>query len=294
MRTLKSLSLSLAWVVLSAVPAAAQSLGTTARQLPAGSLKILAYYQGVQDQTVKFNAGAGSVCSVPTSGGAVNFTCNQAGDVEGKGNGGAGIVKVIYQPWESIQYYAAFGMGDYSLSVPSVTVTNRLTGDQPGTIMTAGLKAVIYPDTMVTPAIAVDVSLSRSRYTFNRFFGTPGASNNIDQRLDLMQYQVAVEASHVFTLQDADEKSDEKAGLVAIRSQGFKLEPYGGVKWLRIQSDLKDLADGSHAGGQQDTVTPFLGLRIPFSKNEGVFAEAQFVDGYAYAAGLELRFGKGI
>jgi len=41
-------------------------------------------------------------------------------------------------------------------------------------------------------------------------------------------------------------------------------------------------------------VTPFAGLRIPFSKNEGVFAEAQFVDGYAYAAGLELRFGKGI
>ena len=202
------------------------------------------------------------------------------------------MVKVIYQPWDSVQYYAAFGMGDYSLSVPSVTLTNRLTGDKPGAIMTAGLKVVLYPDTMVTPAIAADLNLSRSRYWFNRVFpgGTPGANNNIDQRLDLMQYQVAVEASHVFTLQDADEKSDEKAGLVALRSQGFKLEPYGGVKWLRIQSDLKDLVNGTHTGGQQDTVTPFLGLRIPLAKNEGVFAEAQFVDGYAYAAGLELRF----
>ena len=123
---------------------------------------------------------------------------------------------------------------------------------------------------------------------------TGPSAQNIDQRLDLMQYQVAVEASHVFTLQDADAKADEKeaemAGLAALTGQGFKLEPYGGVKWVRIQSDLKDLSDGSHTGGQQDTVTPFLGLRIPFSKNEGLFAEAQFVGGYAYAGGMELRF----
>ena len=293
MRVLKSLISSLALVALFSVPVFSQSLGTTARQLPAGSLKILAYYQGEQDQTVKFNAGSSGSCS---SQNGINFVCNQSGDVDAKGAGGAGLVKVIYQPWENVQYYAAFGMGDYSLSVPSVTLANTLTGDNPGTILTAGLKAVLYPDTLVTPAIAVDLSVSRSRYAFNRVYpaATPGANNSIDQRLDLMQYQVAVEASHIFTLQDADEKSDEKAGLVARRGVGFKLEPYGGVKWLRLQSDLKDLMDGSHTGGQQDTVTPFVGLRIPFSRNEGVFAEAQFVDGYVYAAGMELRFGKGI
>jgi len=255
-------------------------------------LKILAYYQGVQDQTVKFNVGTGGSC---TSANGVNFLCNQNGNVDAKGAGGAGMVKVIYQPWENIQYYAAFGMGDYSLAVPSATINNTLTGDNPGTIMTAGLKAVIYPDTMVTPAIAVDLSVSNSRYAFNRSYASDGSSyNNIDQRLNLMQYQVAVEASHVFTLRDADAASDEKeaekAGLAALSGQGFKIEPYGGLKWVRIQSDLKDLNDGTHSGGQQDTVTPFLGLRIPVSKNEGLFAEAQFVDGYAYAAGLDLRF----
>lgn len=292
MRVLKGFLLSLAGLALCAVPASGQALGTTARQLPPGSLKVLAFYQGIQEQAVNFNVGSPGVCTAKAGAPAPTFGCNQSGNVSGKGHGGAGLVKVVYQPWEILQYYAAFGAGDYGLDVPSTTMTNSLTGDNPGAIMTFGAKAVLYPDTMVTPAIAVDLSLSRSRYAFNRMFpgGTPGVSGNVNKRLDLMQYQVAVEASHVFTVRDADEKAAEKEGLVALRSQGFKLEPYGGAKWLRIQSDLKDLDDGSHVGGQQDTVTPFLGLRIPFAKNEGFFAEAQFVDGYVYAAGLDIRF----
>ncbi|MDD5656500.1 MAG: hypothetical protein PHF00_04500 [Elusimicrobia bacterium] len=274
---------------MSGVPAAAQSLGTTARQLPKGSLKILAYYEGVHDQTVNFNVAAPAVCTAP---GGASFACGQGGDVEAKGRGGAGVVKLVYQPWDSFQYYAAVGVGDYSLSVPSTTVTNVLTGDNPGLILTGGLKAVIMPDTIVTPAVAVDASISRSRYSFNRTFpgGTPGVGGNIDQRLTMMRYQVAVEASDVFTVKDADEKADDQAKLTSWRAQGVKLEPYGGVKWSRLQSDLKDLASGGHSGGQQDTVSPFLGLRIPVYEHEGLFAEASFVDGYEYAAGLEVRF----
>jgi len=256
--------------------------------MPKGSLKILAYYQGAQEQAVNFNIVAPAVCG--TQAGGVSFACGQGGDVEAEGRGGAGMIKVLFQPWDSLQYYAAFGVGDYSLSVPSSTITNTLTGDNPGTILTAGVKAVLFPDTVVTPAIAVDGSVSRSRYWFNRRFPGGGAPGNIDQRLDLTQYQVAIEASHMFTIKDADEKTDEKADLVAWRGAGLKLEPYGGVKWSRIQSDLKDLTDGGHAGGQADAVSPFVGLRVPIYQHEGLFAEASFVGGYQYAAGLEIRF----
>lgn len=273
-------------------PASAQLLGTTARQLPKGSLKILTYYQGVQEQALNFNIVGSRVCTAAPPSGGVTFACGQGGDVEVKGDGGAAMLKVVYQPWESLQYYAAFGVGDYSLSVPSNTITNRMTGDRPGTLMTAGLKAVLYPDTQFTPAIAFDASISRSSYKFNRTFpgGTPGVKGNIDQRLELMRYQFAVETSHTFTLKDADEKADEKDSGISLKNAGIKLEPYGGVKWARVQSDLKDLIDGSHSGGKQDSVSPFLGVRIPFSKNEGLFAEASFVDGYQYGAGLEVRF----
>ena len=62
------------------------------------------------------------------------------------------------------------------------------------------------------------------------------------------------------------------------------------MKWTRVQADLKDLGDGSHAGGQTDMVTPFLGFAVPVEEHEAFFAEASFVGGYHYGGGLELRF----
>ena len=251
--------------------AGAQLLATTARQ-SSGSLKILGYYEGVQNQKLNFNTNDSGTCMTP---GGVSFACGQNGTAAAKGTGGAGMLKIIYQPWERFQYYATYGVGDYTLSVPSTTATNVLTGDTHGQIFGAGIKASIVPDTLVTPAIALDLGMTQSFYNFNRRFpgGTPGVNNNIDQRLSLMTYQFAVEASHLFVL-----------------DENWKLEPFGGIEWTRVQTDLKDLGDGSHAGGQTDTVTPFLGLRIPVEGHEAFFAEASFIDGYHYGAGMELRF----
>jgi hypothetical protein len=270
--------LSLAFVLVSlffSQIAQAQILATSARQLTTGSLKFLTYYQGVQDQALNFTVNDSGPCSTPTG---VTFSCGQSGHIPVKGSGGAGVLKIIWQPWERFQYYATYGVGEYSLSVPSATVTNVLTGDSRGQMYGFGMKASIVPDTIVTPAIAIDVSMVRSLYNFTRRSpgGVPGASNSITQRLELMTYQFAVQSSHLFSF-DLDQLS-------------LKIEPYGGIKWTRVQSDLKDLVDGSHAGGQQDTVTPFLGLRLPVAERESFFAEATFVNGYHYGAGLELRF----
>ena len=256
----------------SASPAGAQLVASTARQSSSGSLKLLAYYQGVQNQTLNFTTNDSGACTAP---GGASFSCGQSGTVAAKGSGGAGMMKLVWQPWERFQYYANYGVGSYSMSVPSATVSNVLTGATVGQIFGAGLKASIVPDTLVTPAIALDAGITQSLYNFNRRFpgGTPGANNNIDQRLSLMTYSVAVESSHLFTI-----------------DENWKLEPYGGIKWTRVQADLKDLGDGSHAGGQTDTVTPFLGLRVPVEDHEAFFAEASFVDGYHYGGGLELRF----
>lgn len=253
-------------------------LGTSARQLAPKSLRLLAYYQGASHQDLNFSIAQGQSCAAgPANPNGVSFPCGQAGDVEAEGRGGALMLKAVYQPWESFQYYAFGGAGEYSLSVPSTTVSNRLTGDRPGMILGVGMKAVLYPETMVTPAIAVDASLARHRYYFNRRHpgGTPGANNNIDERLDLMQYQVAMEISRLFSVPDPE----------------FRIEPYGGIKWLRTQTDLKDLTDGDHAGGGQDRVHPFLGVRLPVYRREAFFAEASFVGGWQYAAGMEIRFG---
>ncbi|MFA6318131.1 MAG: autotransporter domain-containing protein [Elusimicrobiota bacterium] len=263
----------------------AQALATSARQMPKGSLKILGFYQGISGQDLTFSLTDSGTCVVgPTNPNNVSFPCGQSGDIDVDGNGAYGTVKVVYQPWETMQYYAAVGVGEYGLKVPSTTVTNQLNGDAPGFSYTVGAKAVLFPDSPGMAAIAVDASASWARHDLNRRHGTPNVSSTIDQRLDLMTYQVSVEASHLFTLVEKD-----KFDLVALKG-GLQFEPYGGVRWSRTVADLKDMTDGGHAGGSQDVVTPFLGLRVPLFEREAVFVESSFVGGYHHAAGLEVRF----
>jgi hypothetical protein len=263
-------------IMCTAFPAAAQILGTTARQASKGSLKFLAYYQGVADQNLNFTVGGSGVCTAAPPSGGVAFPCDSSGtDFEAKGSGGAGLLKITWQAAERFQLYTHVGTGDYSIKVPSTTVGNTLSGDKFGIVYGAGLKASIVPDTIVNPAIALDLSITRSHYNLNRITpgGTPGINNGFSVSLDLTTYQVAVETSHLFEI-----------------DSNWKLEPYGGVKWTRVQADLKDLAGGGHAGGQKDTGTPFLGLRVPAEDRIAFFGEASFVDGLHYGGGLELRF----
>lgn len=253
---------------LIAAAASGQTLGTSARQLSAGSLKFLVYYQGTNEQKVSFSPRGTAGCVAPGAF-APAFGCNQNVDVGGLGFGGALIAKAVYQPWDSFQYYAFGGGGTYKLKLPA----QMLSGDTPGTIFGAGMKAIVMPDTVVQPGIAVDAGISNSRYAFNRISpGAPGVSSQINDFLVLWQYQLAVEASHLFEL------------------QGKKIEPYGGVKWSRIDADLNDRQQGNHTGGMQDNVVPFLGLRVPVYDHEGFFVEASFNQGEQYAGGVEIRF----
>jgi hypothetical protein len=121
--------LSLALVVLFAGGAAAQSLGTSARQSPAGSLRTLIYYEGVQDQDLNFALSGNGTCPAGANPPASNvtFPCGGTGNVSATGSGGALIFKVVYQPGDNMQYYVRAGVGDYSLRVASVSVTNSLT-----------------------------------------------------------------------------------------------------------------------------------------------------------------------
>ena len=250
-----------------AVSSSAQDLGTTARQLSPGSLKFLVYYQGINEQKLNFSPRGTTGC-VDKAGNS--FGCSQTGDVGGLGFGGAAIAKLLYQPWDGLQYYVFGGAGKYDLKLPA----QRLTGDNPGTIFGAGVKAVVMPDTVVQPGIAVDASVSDSRYAYNRISpGAPAVSNQINDLLVLWQYQVAVEMSHLFEL------------------QGYKVEPYGGVKWSRIQSDLNDRQAGNNTGGAQEDAVPFVGLRVPVYDHEGIFVEGAFNQGEVIAGGLDMRFG---
>lgn len=246
---------SLGVFFLSIAPARANLVGSP-RQMSEKTCDVQAYYQGVQAQ-------------------GLNFALAGAGNVAGEGKGGAGMVKLVYQPYESVQYYAAFGLGDYTLSVDSVSRTNVLTGEQLGQLYQLGLKAVLWPDTVAAPGLATDLSFGWQKYWFNESRpARDSAEGQIDGQLNILQTQLAVETGHLF------KPKDWRVGV----------EPYGGVKWLRLQSWLKDRQGGGRAGGIKDTVTPFLGVHLQVYEKEGLFAEASFINGWQYGAGLIVRF----
>lgn len=275
-------------ILLSVSDSSSQTVANTARQLDAGAWKAVFFYQGTQDQHLNFAVGDAGNCVAAGSSGAT-FPCTGSTDVEGRGNGSAGVFKLLVQPYDKLQYYISAGAGSYNLSVPSGGVVKTLTGDTLGGLYGAGVRAIIVPEIAVRlgrspsqgteevrlmrPAVAVDASGGWQRYHYNR--SSPAATEaeaNVDQRLDLWQLQVAVEASQSIVLSD------------------LTLEPYGGVKWFRNRTDLKDLRSGGHTGGVLDTVTPFAGLNVPVGKMEGLFAEVAFINGIQYGAGLNIRF----
>ncbi len=254
----------------------AEPLGASARQLPARSLKLTGYYRGVQGQDLTFSVGGSGACSTPAGGAlpAVPFTCDSTGQVPAEGSGQAAVAKLMWQPYDNVQYYLTLGTGRYSLHVASLTSVTSLTGDKPGWIYGIGGKALIFPESIASTALAVDASATWEKYWFNRSQPQARAAlTNVKDRLDLMKLQLALEASRRF----------EFGGR-------WKAEPYGGLKWVRTQAWLKDLDTGDRFGGIEDAVSPFLGLSLPFSDNESLWGEASFVGGYEYAAGLAVKF----
>lgn len=253
-----------------ALPAAAQVSGVTARQASSGSLKFLAYHQGVAEQPVDFTVAGSANCQ--TAGG-VPFGCGQGGTVEAEGRGSAGMLKAIYQIGDYVRPYAVIGAGSYELSVPSTTVTNTLSGSAPGLIYGGGVKFSVNPDTQFAPGVALDLGYQRADYRLDHLSPRGAASPaRAQQRLTLTTWQVAVEAAHQFSLENG------------------KLEPYGGIRWIRVEADLKDIPSGTRAGGRKDSASPFLGLRVPAGERVGGFLESSFAGGYHYGAGLEYRF----
>ena len=257
---------SLLAILLSSASVRAQTIGSSARHMEQGSWRLSVYHQGAMNEDLEFDVGTSGTCSSPNAP-VATFACGSTGTVTAEGDSEAEIAKITFQPYERMQYYIAGGVGNYRLKASTLSAR----GDSLGTIMGAGVKALIMSESLVTPAIALDAGVVLERYNFNR---SNGALATIDERLELIRTQIALEGSKRFEIDDK-----------------ITLEPYGGMKWLRTRAIIKDLTTGDRQSGVQNTITPFVGLSLPVFDSEGFFIEGSFVDGVQYAAGLSVGFG---
>ena len=232
--------------------AAAQAFLGSARQNPDKSWRATAYYRDVSGQRLAFGvpAGPGTTNDVP-------------GTVAGEFSG----LKLAYQPGADVEYFLTAGGGHYTLDAASSTLTNHLSGERVGWELGAGLKALIEPETPVTPAVSVTASAGRSSTDLNAL-EQAGQMTSVSQRLTLDRYELALTGSKRFG----------------------RLEPYGGVALFRIRSKLKDLDAGSRNGGDVDGTRVVIGLKVAVFSKEAVEVEARLGGGTVIGAGWEVRF----
>src|SRR6185295_12017014 len=183
------------------VDASAQTLIGTARQNEAGSWRVTPFLRDVRGQRLAFNvpAGAGTSNSVP-------------GTIDGSWGG----LKLGWQHGDDVEYFLQAGGGHYALDTASSTLTNHLTGERVGWELAAGLKALIVPETPVTPAMSLAVTAGRSTSEFNALRQS-GVRSDAAQRLTVDRMEAALLGSKRFS----------------------RVEPYAGMVWSEVRGKLK-------------------------------------------------------
>ncbi|MFH1619942.1 MAG: hypothetical protein ABIG11_08570 [bacterium] len=252
--------------VIAALPACAKAelLMYTARQSSEKSLALTSFYQETVDQKFLFRVSGPGIAQ--GKGGLV-YASDGETDVKGEQRRGTFFVKLTGQPFENLQYYGAAGIGSSSVKIPSATVTNAFYGDNPGMTWQAGVRACIFPETELTPALSADLGFGWSRFHFNRMAQNSAGSSGVNVRFDTLEYHLAFQAGRRFG----------------------KWESYAGVNMVRRQAVLKDLDAGERAGGINDYVAIFAGTKLPLFSRESLVAEMSFVDGFRFGLGLEIK-----
>jgi len=206
------------------------------------------------------------------------ITTNSSTELESEGSGDGVMAKLTYQPFESgLQYYMLGGISNYDLKVPSGTFSNSFATDNPGYVLGGGIKYTLVPYTIVTPAVSMDISATHSRYDLTKFHSGDGKTQgNTKQLLTVFEIQGALTISKKFMFNLGDNRAS--------------IDPYLGVKVMRIRTGLDDLSNGLHYSGTTTNIAPFLGFKFKPFPYEGLIIEGSFLNETSVSVGLTLGF----
>ena len=184
----------------------------------------------------------------------------------GKGNNTA--LKVLFNPFEGFIWWGKIGSSEYTLEVPSYSVTNKFEVDKPGIVAGFGLRYQVFPETIVNPGICLDFGISASEYKFRKFSVDGASKKVINDRFENIEGQVAF-----------------------ILSKKYKyFEPYGGAKIFRNFIRITDEESFSKSEGYKDQISIFVGTKIRFYKMEWLILEYSFLD----ESNITFGFGVGL
>jgi len=184
------------------------------------------------------------------------------------GKGSNAVLKVLFNPFEGFAWWGKIGSSEYTLEVPSYSVTNKFEVDIPGIIAGFGLRYQVFPETIVNPGICLDFGMTASEYKFRKFSVDGGSKRIINDRFENIEGQVAL-----------------------ILSKKYKhFEPYGGAKVFRNFVRITDEESLSKSEGYKDQISVFFGTKIRVYKMEWFILEYSFVN----ETNITFGFGVGL
>ena len=256
------------------VCAFASEIMSPATQLGERKVHAEIYYRHVLKQKLNLDVSSTGRIRVANS----TLTTNSSSELESEGSGNGVMSKVSFQPFETpIQYYLLGGAGHFDLKIPSGSYSNKYATDNPGYIVGGGIKYTIVPYTIVSPAVAVDLSATHSRYTLTNFTSGDGQTvGDLSQVFTVFEIQGAVTVSKKFLFDLGDNKA--------------VVDPYLGVKMIRTRTNLDDNSTGGHFSGTRTDVAPFFGIKFKPFPYQGLVIEGSVLSELSASVGLTLGF----
>ncbi len=246
----------------------------SATQLGKQKVHAEIYYRHMARQDLSLAFGGSG--SVNVNGSTLTSTSLTEADIEGSGEGMMG--KVSVQPFDNgLRYYIVGGFGTYDLKVPSGSLSNTFSTDNPGMVIGGGIKYTLVPYTIVSPALSVDLSAVHSRYALTKFRSGDGKlTGDTGYLLTIFEIQAALTLSKKFIFKLGDGRAT--------------FDPYLGMKIIRNRVNADNLSTGSHQSGTKVGWAPFFGFKFKPFPLEGLVLEGSLFNETSASVGLTLGF----
>jgi len=244
----------------------------TSYQLSKKGIRITAYsnnlekynYFSVQTEGVKILDENGKIVAEEFSSSNTEYKC--------KGGGYQEMIKVVFNPFSGLVWWGKIGISKYYIDIPTNNGNNfkTLNMSNPGSVIGAGLRRIILPDTIVSPALSMGVEFTSSKYYFDLLFSD-------DKKLYLI---------------NNDFQYKEIQADFLISKKYAAIEPYGGFKVKKNYFVISEKTSISYEQitGSKEEVNIFAGMKVKISNNEYIIAEGNFVGETILSMGIGAEF----
>jgi hypothetical protein len=233
-----------------------------ASQIPEGSASLSIVYDH-SDQKLNIQTSSRDQVTV----GGFSYFSQVSNNFECQGKQSDVTVKLLCNPHSGLYYWLKAGSGSYELEIPSATVKSIYSTLDNGYTAGAGVRKILFPDTLFTPAIAVDLGITYDSFELNAL-QQGSQQHKVSTKLELTEVQAALTVSKIL----------------------HKFEPYGGIKVFRTYTRLTDRDSLDSVNGLKDNAGIFLGARLKFLPKEALIIEGSLVGETSITAGWNIQF----